>query len=556
MVVARAVPPLLLALLAALALPGGARAAGSPRSLRIVVPAHAAAAPHWRTPPLHAAGGFDLVGAEWRAGADARVALRARRPGGRWTRWTRAVAGEPVFSGRATAAQLRGARPVHGLRVHAVATGRAPAAAAIAAHATPASADGRPPIVPRSAWDPHHDCRPRVPARYGRVDFAVVHHTESLSFYTRRQAAAIVLGICLFHRDGNGWNDIGYDLLVDRFGTVFAGRAGGGEQPVIGAQAGGWNTVSTGVAMIGSYSLAPPPAVALRALERVLAWKLSLAGLPATGAVRERSNGDDPGDNPYPRGALVRFQRISGHRDADLTDCPGAALYALLPRIRRAVDARMPAPRDLVTISPVGAPVDAGPRWLTGRLALASGRRPVGAPVTVEQQGADGAWRQVAATRTAADGIWSAAPTLTVSGPLRAVATVRGAGAPTGAGSAPAPAAPTATIVSQVVRAQVRAAVRLRIASRRLRAGAMLRIAGRTTPPKPRVRVLVERRSNTGAYRRVLVRTAAPSTAGRFALALRLHRPGAYRLLAVTRADATNAAGSSRAVAVRVLARR
>jgi N-acetylmuramoyl-L-alanine amidase len=521
----------------ALALPAAAptarAAAAPPGSFAVAVPAGTGSSAGWRTRPLHPARAFELVGARWR-GAGARVELRARLASGRWSRWARVVAGEPVWSGRAIAVQLRGAAPVRDLRVRAVALGRADGARAAAAAA---SLPGGPPIVPRSAWDPHGECRPRVPARYGRVDFAVVHHTESLSAYSPAQSAAIVLGICLFHRDGNGWNDIGYDLLVDRFGRVFEGRAGGVDQPVVGAQAGGWNTISTGVAMIGSYSLARPPDAALRALERVLAWKLSLAGVPAQGSVTERSLGTDPRDNRWPRGALVRFQRIAGHRDADATTCPGGALYALLPQVRRAVAALLPAPRDLLTLAPVGAPIEQAPWTLTGRLALASGRRPAGAPVRVEQQGADGVWRPVAAARTTADGIWSAAPTLLLDGALRAVATL-----PDGR-----------DLASQVVDAQVRAAVSLRAAPRRLRVGSALRIAGATSPPKPRVRVRVERRPASGPFRRVRASTVTTDD-GRFALALRLSAPGTYRLRATTAADGGNAAGRSRTVVVRVRA--
>ena len=508
------------------------------RSYELRVPAGAAARDGWRTPPLRAAGGFELVGGEWRSGgAPARVELRARRADGRWTRWVRIVAGEPVWTGRTDAVQLRGARPVRGLRVHAVAVARADAGGTVAARP---AAGGRPAIVPRSAWDPHDRCEPRVQARYGRVDFAVVHHTESLSSYPPSQSAAIVLGICLFHRDGNRWNDIGYDLLVDRYGTVFAGREGGVEQPVIGAHAGGWNTMSTGVAMIGSYTLSVPPPAALRALERVLAWKLSLAGVPAQGGVTERSIGTDPADNRYPSGALVRFPRIAGHRDADSTDCPGGALYALLPQVRRAVAALMPAPRDLLTLAPVGAPIDQAPWPLTGRLALANGSRPTGAPVRVEQRGADGVWRQVAAVSSGADGIWSAAPTLLVDGALRAVATL-----PDGR-----------ELTSPSVDAQVRVAVGLRATPARVRRGGTLRVTGAVSPPKARVRVTVERRTPAGAWRRVRTLTLAADASGRFAASMRAPAPGSYRLRAMTGADRTNAAGRSRAVVVRVLAAR
>ncbi|HXE44854.1 MAG TPA: N-acetylmuramoyl-L-alanine amidase [Conexibacter sp.] len=523
---------LVIALAVVAALAPAARASAGPRAFGRALPASMSAGARWRTPPLRAGRRFQLVGASWR-GARGSVELRARLASGRWTRWASTDAGDPVWSGPADAVQLRGARPLTGgLRLRFVSVGdAAPAGRPLAV----AAAGGAPPIVPRSAWDPHDTCHPRAPARYGRVDFAIVHHTESLSFYTPSESAAIVLGICLFHRDGNRWNDLGYDLLVDRYGTIFDGRAGGAGQPVTGAQAGGWNAVSTGVAMIGSFGVSPPPPAAVRSLERALAWKLSLAGVPALGAVTERSTGSDPADNRWRRGALVRFQRIAGHRDADLTDCPGNALYALLPQVRHAVAALMPAPRDQLTLSPLGAaPVEQAPLPLTGRLSLADGRRPAGVLVTLQQRGTDGSWRPVATTRTGADGVWNAAPALLTNGELRAVA--------------------NDSIVSPAVRALVQAGVRLRVAAKHLRAGATLTLTGTTAPAKAQVVVLVARRGAGGAYGRPR-RIAATTRGGGFSAAVRLPRPGRYRLLAVTPADALNAAGRSPAVLVRVLRR-
>ena len=95
---------------------------------------------------------------------------------------------------------------------------------------------------------------PRVLPSYGEVDLAVVHHTESANEYTAEQSAGIVLAITKFHRDTRGWNDVGYNFLVDRFGTIFEGRAGGVDLPVIGAHAQGFNSISTGISIIGSFT--------------------------------------------------------------------------------------------------------------------------------------------------------------------------------------------------------------------------------------------------------------------------------------------------------------
>ena len=59
--------------------------------------------------------------------------------------------------------------------------------------------------------------------------------------------------IYVFHREVNGWNDIGYNFVIDLFGRVLEARAGGIDEPVVGAQAGGYNLVSTGVAVLGSF---------------------------------------------------------------------------------------------------------------------------------------------------------------------------------------------------------------------------------------------------------------------------------------------------------------
>jgi hypothetical protein len=240
------------------------------------------------TPPLRAPRRFDLVGARWHGGGKA-VWLRGRRAGGHWSHWV-PLADEPVWAGGDDFVQLRSAAPLRRLRLSFV-NAHVPAAFSAARKAqVPLPSGGQLAITPRAAWGAGR-CKPRKTAGYGRVDMAFVHHTESLNGYTRSDSPSIVLGICLFHRNVNDWNDIGYDFLVDRYGHVFEGRAGGIDAPVIGAQAGGFNVTSTGVAAIGDFRYRRFSAAGMSSLAQVLAWKLSLHGVPAEGTVTVTSAG-------------------------------------------------------------------------------------------------------------------------------------------------------------------------------------------------------------------------------------------------------------------------
>jgi uncharacterized protein with LGFP repeats len=192
-----------------------------------------------------------------------------------------------------------------------------------AATATTVSAD-RPGMVRRRQWgaDPRLRSRCSAPRRARTVQMAFVHHTAGSNGYSRSDSKAIVRGIYAYHTQGHGWCDIGYNFLVDRFGRVFEGRAGGVNAPVRGAHSGDYNLRTVGVALMGNFEQRRPTSAMKGGLTRLLAWKLSsYYRYPHT---RARISGK-------------RFEKISGHRDAMSTACPGRFVYNWLPRLRHRV---------------------------------------------------------------------------------------------------------------------------------------------------------------------------------------------------------------------------
>lgn len=218
------------------------------------------------------------------------------------------------------------------------------ARAATRAAAPPATPAGGPAIHPRSDWAPGgwrtdtSGCG-TGPSVASELTFAVVHHTDGSNTYTPAQVPTILAGMYRFHTGTNGWCDIGYSLLVDRFGGVWEGRSGGLDNPVGGGHAMGFNSGSVGVAVMGSFISEDPSPEAMTALRDVLAWKLAAHGVDPTGTARITSNGSPR----YPAGRVVTLPTIQGHLDSGLTACPGARLYDRLPTLRQDVAARIAA---------------------------------------------------------------------------------------------------------------------------------------------------------------------------------------------------------------------
>src|SRR5450759_910553 len=201
----------------------------------------------------------------------------------------------------------------------------------------PASATVMQPTwLARAAWGADESLRSGTPVT-APVKMAFVHHTAGGNSYAQADAPALVRGIYAYHTTGLGWSDIGYNFLIDRFGTIYVGRAGDPAKGVVGAQVLGFNTGSTGVSIMGTYASEMPSAAAVSALEALLAWKLELSGLDPMGTTAMTCGSSEK----FKAGAKVTFPVIAGHRDANYTECPGDALYGQLPAVREAVATRM-----------------------------------------------------------------------------------------------------------------------------------------------------------------------------------------------------------------------
>jgi uncharacterized protein with LGFP repeats len=170
-----------------------------------------------------------------------------------------------------------------------------------------------------------------VPYYSDTIVQAHVHHTVSLNNYTRDAVPGMIRGMYSYHTRTLGWNDIGYNFLVDRFGRIWQGRAGGIRNPVLGAHTLGFNFRSVGIAVIGNEQVASPTSYAVASVIRLATWKLELYKRQPGALVYVRSEGSDR----FASGKVVRLPVIDGHRDTNQTSCPGAYLYAKLPEIRR-----------------------------------------------------------------------------------------------------------------------------------------------------------------------------------------------------------------------------
>lgn len=244
-------------------------------------------------------------------------------------------ASAPLWVGSATSYEVRFPPGATDVRVHLVVESmrpveRPPVAAAIAA------IGGMPAVNSRATWGARP---PKIHPALSDFDkgarMVIVHHTASRdNGYSPAEVPQIMRGLQAYDMDVRHYDDLGYNVAVDRFGGIWEGRFGGLDQPVVGAHAKGFNEVSMGIVVLGNYVATAASTATVDSIASLAGWKLTLEGYrPSSSLTLTADNTEGEPSHPFP----LTLPRIVGHSDVGQTACPGSIL-ALMPQIRLKAD--------------------------------------------------------------------------------------------------------------------------------------------------------------------------------------------------------------------------
>lgn len=311
---------------------------------------------------------FRVAGVTWQGDrTDVEAFVRTRDAGtGTWTEWSLLEAeGGPDADSAEAASARGGTQPLitaasDGIQVRVESAGGKPAELEVDVvdpgtsdadgdvGSTPAAtANGvqaKPTVHSRAEWGADESIRKGEPS-YAEVRGAVVHHTAGVNAYSKDEVPGILRGMYDYHVNSRGWNDIGYNVLVDKWGRLWEGRHGGLDKPVVGAHAQGVNDETFGISAMGNYDVAAAPDAMVRNIERFVAWKLGKHHV-------------DPGGAATIGGKWNHT--VIGHRTVGQTACPGRHLAARLREISRGAAERQGTAFHKPSTTPTRIPYGSG----------------------------------------------------------------------------------------------------------------------------------------------------------------------------------------------------
>ena len=155
-----------------------------------------------------------------------------------------------------------------------------------------------PRIVSREEWGARAPVF-REEMKVSPTPYVVIHHGGIPCYcHTQNECSEIVKYYQNLHMDDRVWFDIGYSFLIGEDGNVYEGRGWNS----CGAHAPGYNNQSIGICIIGDFSDSLPNAAALKAVNALIEYGVTL-------------------------GKINENYQVIGHRQVRDTECPGEELY-------------------------------------------------------------------------------------------------------------------------------------------------------------------------------------------------------------------------------------
>mgnify|MGYP003669358024 CR=1 FL=1 len=177
-----------------------------------------------------------------------------------------------------------------------------------------------PEVCERDCWCP--TCPIDNSPLFTEPTHLIVHHSAGNN--QSNNFATVVEYIWDLHVNTNGWDDIGYNWLIDPNGILYEGRPDNFQ----GAHFSCINENTVGVCVIGDYSLVQPSEEALSTLVELLAFEAI-------------DHAIDVNAQSYHVTGNFILDNVAGHRDSSGSDhacsstvCPGDSFYPLLEAIR------------------------------------------------------------------------------------------------------------------------------------------------------------------------------------------------------------------------------